>query len=121
MKCNGERVPPTVLMSSGRVNCFQGKTAGWSVSSHSHSILSVSVTPLGDVNLGLARPQPGHGMISGRVKKLDWAHLRVRECAECAAFPPDAEYRKITNDLTKPLGELKKRKKKTLPCILHCV
>lgn len=70
VKCNGERVPPTVLMSSGRVNRFQGKTAGWSVSSHSHSFLSVSVTPLGDVNLGLVRPQPGHKMISGKVKSL---------------------------------------------------
>lgn len=105
-------------MSSGRVNRFQGKTAGWSVSSHRHSFLSVFRTPPappppGDVNLGLVRP------------KLDWVHLHLRECVECAAFPPIAEYRKITNDLTKPLEEFKRKmeekQKAAAVCILHCV
>lgn len=40
------------------------------------------------------------------------AFASARMCRARGFSPPNAECRKITNDLTKPLGELKKEKKK---------
>lgn len=112
VKCNGERVPPTVLMSSGRVSRIQGKTAGWSVSSH--SFLSVSVPPLGDVNLGFrastAVAQNGKSMIG-----------RICICVACTAFfSTIAKYRERSQTIYRNVSE-NWEVKKMLPCILRYV